>query len=177
VKSIICGVILAALVSPAFANEYWVEYNYTTHQCSIVEKKSQEKDTGTPQAVPNSPPNVTASGTPNNGTTPTILPASSAPANTTVVTAAGGSSDAAPTTSAAAPGSPPTTLGSPTATNPDDNKNDPTAALAAAWERKKTAAEAAGTADVQTAIIGTAMHSRTEAESEMQVIRKCGIAN
>jgi hypothetical protein len=51
---------------------------------------------------------------------------------------------------------------------------DPFKALAESWERKKAAAEAAGT-DTTKALIGTAMHSREEAESEMQVMRKCGL--
>ena len=39
VKSIIGGIVLITLVTPALAaDQYWVEYDYSTHQCSIVVK-------------------------------------------------------------------------------------------------------------------------------------------
>ena len=176
VKSVIGVLILAALASPAFANEYWVEYDYSKHQCSVVEKKSQQN----PQesAAPgNSTPTVAPSTAANSGNTPTMLPPSSAPAQTrTVVTPPTNDStaSASPTTASSKPT---TTPAAPSSTDPDDTKKDPYGATAAAWAQKKAAAEAAGTADNQTALIGTAQHSRAEAESEMQIMRKCGIAN
>lgn len=177
------SVLFAGCGSPAFATEYWVKYDYTTHQCSIVEVKSRGKETaanGGEAAAKN-----TTSVAP---VTPTMLPPNSAPAKVTaVITQPGAPNDgtkpAAPVTTPArpvtAPGksaaavSPP---GTPKATSSDDNTRDPTAALAAAWARNKAAAEAAGTANVTTALIGTAMASRQDAESEMQIMRKCGLA-
>ena len=185
-KSIIGGIVLAALISPAFADEYWVEYNYSTHECSIVEKKSSQSVTDATQTGPAANPtaDVTASGAPNDGSTshipqgfapppkdmppvvvtrtpsdantPSITPDAPAPANTTTALS-------------------PTAPGAPTDTSDGENKDDPFADLAASWARKKAAAEAAGTADIMTAEIGTAMHSREDAENEMKVMRKCGI--
>jgi hypothetical protein len=174
-------VVLTALVTPASASEFWVQYDYSAHECSIVEKKSPENDAGTPQGAADASiaPKVATSSPPTVDTTPAMLPASSAPAQTTTVIsppAGPGSATASPTPTTAA-GRPPATAGSPTATTPADTKQDPYAPTTDAWARKKAAAEAAGTADVQTVLIGTAMHSREEAESEMQIMRKCGIAN
>jgi hypothetical protein len=178
-KSVFGSVVLAVLVSPAFAKEFWVQYDYSTHECSIVEKKSPENGTGTSQdaTAANTEPNGATSNAPNTATTPTMLPASSAPANTTVITPSDQPGSAASPTPATASGTPPATPDTSTAANPDDKKNDPYAATTAAWAKKKAEAEAAGTADVQTVLIGTAMHTREEAESEMQIMRRCGIAN
>jgi hypothetical protein len=44
-KAIVSGIILAALVTPALAAEYWVVQDTSTQQCSIVEKKPTA-DTG-----------------------------------------------------------------------------------------------------------------------------------
>lgn len=191
VKAIIGGVVLAALVSPAMANEYWVEYNYSTHECSVVEKKSPQSATeaqnGPPPAdvtAPGTPkdgsvsdvpqgfapptkdmPPVVASGAPNDATTPSVTPGATAPTNTTTAVNPTGAPNGAPTP------------GAPTDASNADSKNDPFSPLAASWERKKAAAEAAGTATVTTVEIGTAMRSREDAESEMQVMRKCGLKN
>jgi len=180
VKSVICAIVLAALTSPAFANEWWVEFNWSTHQCSVVEKKPQETASSTPQEAATNTPDVAPSGTPNAGTMPTMLPGSSAPAQTTVVPGPlfGKSPDAAasapPTT---VPGNPAAAPGTSAATNPEDKKNDPFAAVAAARAAKLAALEAAGTLNVQKEFIGTAQHSREQAEAEIRIMRKCGLAN
>lgn len=186
-KSIIGGIVLAALISPAFADEYWVEYNYSTHECSIVEKKSPQSATDATQIGPAANPtaDVMASGAPNDGSTPRIPQGFAAPPKDIppVVVTPGAPSDAnAPsiTPDASAPANTittvsPTARGAPTDTSDGENKDDPFAGLAASWERKKAAAEAAGTADIMTAEIGTAMHSREDAENEMKIMRKCGI--
>lgn len=173
------GIVLAAFVSPAIANEYWVQYDYSTHECSVAEKKSDPNEAGTTQSGPPATPTQNMASTPTASTMPTIVPGSEAPANTTVIA---GSPDAP--NDVTAPGSPPPTSGTqaaapgtPTAADAGDNKDDPFAALARTWARKKAEAEAAGTADVTIGLIGTAQHSREDAEAEMQIMRKCGIAN
>jgi hypothetical protein len=44
-KSLASGIILAALVTPALADEYWIVQDPSTQKCSIVEKKSTETAT------------------------------------------------------------------------------------------------------------------------------------
>lgn len=193
-KSIIGGIVLAALISPAFANEYWVEYDYSTHECSIVEKKSPQSATDATQIGPAANPtaDVTASGAPNDGSTsnipqgfaaptkdmPPVVVSSGAPSDANTPSITPGDTAPANTTTAVSPTDTPNGApapGAPTDTSNDENKDDPFAGLAASWARKKAAAEAAGTADIMTAEIGTAMHSREDAENEMKIMRKCGI--
>lgn len=192
VKSIIGGVVLAAFVSPAMASDFWVEYNYSTHECSIVEKKTPNDATaqGGPSAAPpadapssgapsglpissppqgfaaptNETPPVVVAGVPNNANTPSTTPPATTKNPTASTSPAGAPNEAA-------------TPSAPSDTSSADKKDDPFAPLAAAWAAKKAAAEAAGTANVTTIQIGTAMHNREEAEEEMQVMRKCGLKN
>jgi hypothetical protein len=237
VKSIICGLIFAALVSPALADkhEYWVEYNYSTHMCSVVEKEAQEPAAGTAQApttadttnggntsdatqgasaadtaarnlaamldasdgadahntataariqawiaerkAASGAPNAAASsdGTQGADAANTVKEggASPAPDTPTTVDATQGADAANTTTEGGVSGTlnAATASGAPTSAGTGD---DPFKDLAASWARKKAAAEAAGT-DTTKALIGTAMHSRKEAESEMQVLRQCGL--
>jgi hypothetical protein len=178
VKSMLWGMLLVVLVGPALADEYWVQYDYSTHECSIVKKKSEQSGTTASQSGPGANPTSNAAGTPTAGTMPTMLPGSEAPANTIVVAGSAQSPDgqkgaAAPgASSSRAPAAPERSTG-----NSDEKPNDPYAALAQTWARKKAAAEAAGTADITIRLIGTAQHSREEAQAEMQIMRKCGIAN
>jgi hypothetical protein len=259
--------VLAAFVSPALANEYWVQYDYSTHVCSVVEKKSADTAADTAQG-PNATgganviaPNDTtpdptqgadaanttteagASGAPtaaptpgfitqdaidaNNAataraiaayeaernaaraakaattsgntqgtdaaTTTTEVSGSGAPnaatqgadaANTTTEVSGSGAPNATTTSSAQGANAAETTTKDRASSAPNaastgaaptgDTKYDPFKALAATWERKKAAAEAAGT-DTTKALIGIALHSRQEAENEMQVMRKCGL--
>lgn len=174
---IIGGVVFAALLCPAFANEYWVEYDYQSHQCSIVEKKTDPNQAAVPPSGPEANPTPKVASAPTGGTVPTMLPGSQAPAPVEVGQTGAPNGTPAPGVPATAAGTPNNPPGSPTASNPDEQQKDPYAATASAWAQKKAAAEAAGTADIQTAFIGTAMHSRQEAENEMQIMRKCGIAN
>ena len=189
-KSIIGGITLAALVSPAMANEYWVEYDYSTHTCSIVEKQTPQNSTDVtqngPTATPagtsatggpisdvpqgfaaptNKTPPVIASGAPNAADTTPVAPGTTAPANPTATAKPTGAPNGA-----AAPGAP-------TKASKKFDENDPFAGLAASWARKKAAAEAAGTANVTTVEIGDAMRTREDAEAEMLVMRKCGLKN
>jgi hypothetical protein len=46
-KSIASGIVMAALVTPALADEYWVVQDSSTQQCSVVEKKSSGTATDT----------------------------------------------------------------------------------------------------------------------------------
>jgi hypothetical protein len=43
-KSFASVIVLAALVTPALADEYWVLLDPTTHKCSVTETKSQAGD-------------------------------------------------------------------------------------------------------------------------------------
>jgi hypothetical protein len=231
VKSIIGGIALLTLVSPASANEYWVDYNYSTHECSIVEKNSPDTAADAAQgataadsaniattsdatqganvaktiaqaAAAGVAPVIVVTG-PNDQTTSdqttsdqttsdqttsdvtrganaanTITEgiASGAPNAATSSNATRGANAANATTEGGASNTPnaASTSGTPANTGTGGNDFDPVKALAASWARKKAAAEAAGT-DTTHALIGTAMHSREEAESEMQVMRKCGL--
>ena len=47
-RSIATAVVLAALISPALADTYWVVQDPTSQKCSVVEKKSQPGDAQTP---------------------------------------------------------------------------------------------------------------------------------
>lgn len=180
-KSMFGGIVVAALVSPAFASEYWVQYDYSSHECSIVEKKSEQDKAGASQSSPAANPAPEVASAPTAGAMPTMLPGTNAPANTTVVTAPSGSPRADGTKPSSGA---PATSGTPTVADSDDSKANPDdsakaffGALVQSWERKKAAAGAAGTADITVGLIGTAQHSREEAEAEMQIMRKCGIAN
>jgi hypothetical protein len=204
VKSIIGGIVLSTLLTPALAaDQYWVEYDYSTHACSIVVKTVDDTDAvaynpqfGTangmptpappapivvkrfPETAPDTANDSAAADTPRDGTangmpTPAPLvverPPETAPdtANDTAEadTPEGPAQDAAPAAR-------PKDATAANATN--DTSKDP---IAAAWARKKAAAEAAGTADITTALIGSPLSSREEAENEMKVMRKCGIRN
>lgn len=208
-KSILGAVVFAAFVSPAMANEYWVEYNYSTHECSIVEKKTPQSAAEATQTGPatNPPPDVAASGTPNNSPLSSVPQGFAAPtkemppvvasgnantpnnantpsnANTDTANTPSITPGSVATTVPTAPASPtdaPNGAAAPGAPSPTDNtgkKLPQFDALAASWEAKKAAAEAAGTANVTTIEIGTAMQSREEAQAEMQVMRKCGLRN
>jgi hypothetical protein len=46
-KSFACAMVLAALITPALADEYWVVLDPTTHKCSVTETKSQAGDAKT----------------------------------------------------------------------------------------------------------------------------------
>ena len=193
VKALIGGVVLATLAAPAMATEYWVQYDYTTHTCSIIEKKTAGNPTDTTKdaATPNPTADATASNTPKDNpvsdtpqgfaaptqATPPVVVSrapSQTPSTTPSPTAtknppAPGSATGAPN-GAAAPGAPQDTSSA-------DKKDDPFAPLAAAWAAKKAAAEANGTANITRIEIGTAMQSREDAEAEMLVMRKCGLKN
>jgi len=234
VKSIIGGIVLVTLVGPAFAKEYWVEYNYSTHVCSIVEKQSPDtaqdntaaettnaaapngnttsdvsqgtnaantategapvivvpapSDQATPGAnAANTTTEGGASGAPNGAAASDATQGANAASATTEGRASGapnaatgpdatkGASAANAAPKGAASGSPdvPTSWSVPTDAGSGGNV-DPFKNLAEAWARKKAAAEAAGT-DTTKALIGIAMHSRQEAEAEMQIMRKCGL--
>ena len=194
VKSIIGGIVLITLVTPALAaDQYWVEYDYSTHQCSIVVKTVDDtaaettNDTAvadTPQdhnwrpgwhATPN---DLAAADMPQDGTAngmPTWAPIVVERSPETAPDTAKGSAAADTpngTAKDAAPAASPKDATAANSTN--DTSKDP---IEAAWARKKAAAEAAGTADITTALIGSPMRSREEAEDEMQIMRKCGIRN
>jgi len=46
-KSIVSGIVLATLITPALADEYWVVQDSSTQKCSVVEKKSNGTVTDT----------------------------------------------------------------------------------------------------------------------------------
>jgi hypothetical protein len=201
VKSIIGGIVLTTLVTPALAaDQYWVEYDYSTHQCSIVVKTVDDTalDMTNDTAVADTPANArptwapivverfpetprdtakdsAAAGTPG---TANGMPA---PAPIVVERSHGTAPDTAKDTAAADTPKGPAQETAPAATpkgataaNGTDESSNP---IAAAWARKKAAAEAAGTADITTALIGSPMRSREEAEDEMKIMRKCGFHN
>ena len=176
VRSIIGAAIIATLGAPAWANDFWVEYDYTTHECSIVEATPEQSKAAAAQrdaigrvmesavastADATSKQNVNdanaagganGAGPPSNSSTPNN---SSAPDNSS--TSDGGQTSAGPADSFPQPGAP----------------NDPIAAL---WARKEAAAKAAHI-DVTRSVIGSPMETREDAEAEMQVMRKCGLRN
>ena len=200
-KSIICSVVLVALVSPALADEYWVEYNYSTQKCSIVETKSQKPAAGTSQGItvehaeniiaPNDDAALDATHGANKPNT-TTEDAVSNPVNV-------GASSTAPKT-----------------TSPGNNNLDPTAtviawagkkdvagaawydaakilpamqsseqvvtemkAITAMWEiwARETAASEAARSNAAKALIGTVSESPQRAEMKMNLMRKCGLAH
>jgi hypothetical protein len=208
VKSIIGGIVLTTLMTPALAaDQYWVEYDYSTHQCSIVVKTVDDTaadttyDTrfaDTPQdgTLPTPAPPVpivverfpltapdtakdsaavdtSQDGTTNGMPTPAPIVAEKSP-ETTPDTAQDSAAAETPNGPAQDAASAATSKDATAATDRNDPSKDP---IAAAWARKKAAAEAAGTADITTALIGSPMRSRQEAENEMKIMRKCGMRN
>jgi hypothetical protein len=204
VKSIIGGIVLTTLVTPALAaDQYWVEYDYSTHACSIVVKTVDDwapdttndkrwADTpqdGTmptpappapivverfPETTPDTANDSAAADTPQDGTAngmPTPAPIVVERSPDTANDAAEADTPNGPAKDAAPAASPKDATA---ANSTDDTSKDP---IAAAWARKKAAAEAAGTTDITTALIGDPLRSREEAENEMKVMRKCGIRN
>ena len=202
-KSIIGGIVLTTLVTPALAaDQYWVQYDYSTHECSIVVKTVDDTAPDTtydtrwatpqdgtmptpappvpivverfPETAPDTAQDSAAADTPQDSTTngmptpaPIVVERSPDTANDTAAadTPNGPAQDAAPAAT------PKDATG---ANGTNDTSKDP---IAAAWARKKAAAEAAGTTNITTALIGDPMRSREEAEYEMQIMRKCGIRN
>jgi hypothetical protein len=189
VKSIIGGIVLTTLVTPALAAEqYWVEYDYSTHECSIVVKTVDDTapDTTNDAAVADTPQDrrrgwhatandSAAADTPQDGTANGIP----TPAPIVVERSPETAPDTAKDTAAADTPNGTAKDAAPAATPKDANSTNDTSKdpIEAAWARKKAAAEAAGTADITTALIGSPMRSREEAEDEMQIMRKCGIRN
>jgi len=175
VKSIICGVLFATLVSPSLAEQYWVEYNYSTQTCSIIETKSQEPAGSTATGIPAAsaegaaydPANVaTSSATPTN-TSSDLGP-------TAAVIAWARKKDVA---EAAWYDAGRTLLGTATRT-PEQVVTEfkVIGAMYAIWARE-TATSEAGRSDAAKALIGTVSESRELAERKMNIMRKCGLAN
>jgi hypothetical protein len=207
VKSIIGGIVLTTLVTPALAaDQYWVEYDYSTHECSIVVKTVDDMAPDTtydtrwatpqdgtmptpappvpivverfPETAPDTAQDSAAADTPQDSTAngmptpaPIVVERSPETAPDTANDTAEADTPNGPAQDAAQAASPKDATA---ANSTDDTSKDP---IAAAWARKKAAAEAAGTADITTALIGDPLRSREEAENEMKVMRKCGIRN
>ena len=112
-----------------------------------------------PETAPNTANDTAAAATPNGTAT--------------------GASPAGPPKDGTATGAPP--VGTPkdatAANDTNDESKDVFAPLAAAWAKKEAAAKAAGTDKITTALIGSPLQSREEAENEMKVMRKCGLEN
>ena len=163
VKPIIGGIFLAALITPALAaDEYWVEYNYSTHECSIVEKKTQETASDPTQDTTTAPTQDTTTAAPTQDT-PTSDP-------TQDTTTAETPKDAA--TAETPKNAPEAGRDTTAADGTTDNSADPTAAVAAAWARKEAAARESHR-DITKTLVGSPMRSRKEAEEEMAFIRRC----
>ena len=131
-KSIASGIVLAALVTPALADEYWVVYDPSTKQCSVAEKKSDEAATRT---TTDTPIDTTADTTKDKETTKD------------------------------------------TDTTKGKNKTKDTDTRGGSDVKLLLDAIAANAADTKKTFIGSKQKTRADAEYEMTIMRKCGIAN
>ena len=177
-KSIIYGVVLAALVNPSLADEYWVDYNYSTQKCSIVIAKSQHPAAATAQGFAAATTEGVVPDSANVGA------GSSAPTNTSsgdnnldptaAVIAWAGKKDVA---GAAWYDAQRTLLGTAMRT-PEQivTEYKVIAVMWAIWVRETAASEAARS-DAANALIGTVSQSREMAERKLRIMRKCGVAN
>ena len=176
------------------ANEYWVEYNYSTHECSIVEKKVAAERNG--RCTKRSwPPlaDVTASGTPKTVPYPTFHRASplqrktchrSLPPARPMMRTRPVSHRALPRRQT--PQQRSTRLVRRTALQRrarQQTRAAPTAKMIRLLRWRPRGSERRPPQKPleqrmsTTVEIGTAMHSREDAEAEMQVMRKCGLKN
>ena len=173
-KSIICSVVLVTLVSPSLADEYWVEYNYSTHKCSMVETKSQHPAEGTAQGIAA----ATTEGIVSDPAT--VATSSAAPTNnnnldpTAAVVAWAGKKDVA---AAAWYDARRTSLETAVRT-PEQVLTEfkLIGVMYAIWARERATSEAARSYAAN-ALIGTVSESREIAEIKMGIMRKCVLAH
>ena len=176
-KSIICGALLAALVSPSLADQYWVEYNYSTQTCSIMEIKSQEPagstapdiTSATAEGAVSDPANIASS----SATRTNTSPENSDLGLTAAVIAWAGKKDVA---EAAWYDAGRTLIGIAIRT-PEQVVTEfkIIGAMYAIWARETATSEAARS-DAAKAFIGTVSNTREVAERKIRVMRKCGLA-
>ena len=167
VKWLVSAIALVIFIVPALADEYWVQYDYSTHECSIVLKKSHEdtadKTSGAP-AADTTTDAPTADTTTNAPTTDTTTNAPTTDTTTNAPTADNSSETGPPNASNGNSTSDGTEI---TASN---------SPVVAAWQRRESAAKEHNDTST-TALIGSPMKSREEAEDQEKIMRKCGIAN
>jgi hypothetical protein len=183
----IIGIVAATLVTPALADEYWVKYDYNTHECSVVQSATHQTETRFPWSAPNDgskpkdalngPANGSAGATTDGTTNETGNP------NGSTTTAIATNGNAAPNDSNAASGAPNETGASNTSnttnnsgTTNNTNNGESESPVVAAWKRKAELAKK-DKIDVSTALVGSAMQTREQAEEEMQIMRICGLKN
>lgn len=184
-KSMIGGLMVATLVTPVLADEYWVQYDYSTHECSIVQSDTHEAatrfpwsaptDGSRPKDLPNPPAGGATGGLTAGATNEKAGPNSS---NNSEVTDGSSTSNASNTASATQK-----ETGTSSASNntsgagPTNNTNDESESpVVAAWKRKAELAQN-NHVDVSKALVGRALETREQAEEEMQIMRICGLKN
>jgi hypothetical protein len=190
-KPIIGIFIAVALVTPALADEYWVKYDYSTHECSIIKSAVHLTETRFPWSPPNDgrkPKGAldngakVSAGTATNGETgsasvdqtDTSSGSNSAADASSAASTASNSNATSDAANKAGPTNQSTSMGNTGAT--DKTNEDFEKQLAASWERKAELAKK-DHIDVKTALIGSAMQSREQAEQEMKIMRMCGLNN
>jgi hypothetical protein len=167
VKWLVSAIALVTFIVPALADEYWVQYDYSSHECSIVLKKSNEDTADKTSGAPTADTTTDA---------PTADTTTDAPtADTTTGAPTADATKGAPTADNSSE------TGTPNASNGNSTSDDTeitasNSPVVAAWQRKEAAAKEKNDTST-TALIGSPMKSREEAENEETIMRKCGIAN
>src|SRR5690348_9413541 len=183
----IIGIVAATLATPALADEYWVQYDYSSHECSIVQSATHQTETRFPWSAPNDGsrpkealkgPAGGSAGAANGGATngngnPNGSGTSSEPANGDG-TPDGSNTASGASNEAGAANNSNTTNGAGTAGNTNNEESE--SPVVAAWKRKAELAKK-DKIDVSKALVGRAMQTREQAEDEMQIMRICGLKN
>ena len=184
---LIIGLVVAILATPALADEYWVQYDYSKHECSIVQSATHETATRFPWSAPNdgskpkAPLNAPANGSA--GADSSGVSNENGNPNGSTVTAETTRGGGTPDNSENASGAPNetsesnasnSTSGAAAAGNTNNEESE--SPVVAAWKRKAELAKK-DKIDVSTALVGRAMQTRQQAEEEMQIMRICGLKN
>lgn len=177
----IIGIVAATLASPAIAEEYWVQYDYSTHECSIVESATHQTATRFPWSAPNDgskPTEPLDGGT--SGRADSSATKQNGTPNGSTSAAQGADGSATPNDTDTASGAPNKTRtpNTPNGTNTagtsgSTNDQQAESPVVAAWKSKMELAQKEKI-DVSTALIGSAMQTREQAEEEMHIMRRCG---
>lgn len=181
-KPMIGSLVVAALATPALATEYWVQYDYPTHTCSVVQSDTHQTATRFPWSPPN------------DGSRPKDVPKGPAGGNTGSATV--GANETAPPDGLSRTSEPANDRGGPNGSNTEattnqtgnsaasnnqnggraftDTYDESESPVVAEWKRRAELAKKEHI-DVTTALIGSPMRSQEEAEAEMQIMRMCGL--
>lgn len=184
-KPMIGGLVVAALATPSIAEEYWVKYDYTTHECSIVQSDthltatrfpwSPPTDGRRPEDEPKALARADREGAkagaaneapPQDGSS-TNSESKDAATSGGTNKASGATNDAGDSTASK------TSNGGRAFTDTYDESESP---VVTEWKRRAELAKKEHI-DVTTALIGSPMKTWQEAEAEMQIMRKCGLKN